>query len=167
MAREERPQTSPIPARGLPTGTTPESAVDDDRTGEPGFAPARSSLSRMRVRPVSPNIQIYRPQLTSVLSIANRITGIALSVAAIGLVIWLTAAASGASAYGAVQNVLVSWVGQVFSVHLHLRLFPASLRWNPSPHLGHGAWSRSPIDLSWRLARCGRECDAHDCGVGR
>ena len=28
-----------------------------------------------RPRPLSPNIQIYRPQLTSVLSIANRITG--------------------------------------------------------------------------------------------
>jgi succinate dehydrogenase / fumarate reductase cytochrome b subunit len=29
-----------------------------------------------RPRPQSPNIQIYRPQLTSVLSIANRITGV-------------------------------------------------------------------------------------------
>ena len=31
-------------------------------------------------RPLSPDIQIYRPQLTSVLSISHRITGIALSV---------------------------------------------------------------------------------------
>lgn len=31
-------------------------------------------------RPQSPNIQIYRPQLTSVLSIANRISGVVLSL---------------------------------------------------------------------------------------
>ena len=48
-----------------------------------------------RPRPLSPNIQIYRPQLTSVLSIANRITGVILSVGAVGLVIWLSAAAAG------------------------------------------------------------------------
>ena len=31
-------------------------------------------------RPLSPDLQIYRPQLTSVLSISHRVTGIALSV---------------------------------------------------------------------------------------
>ena len=36
-----------------------------------------------RTRPLSPNIQIYRPQLTSVLSIANRMTGVVLSVCAV------------------------------------------------------------------------------------
>ena len=46
-------------------------------------------------RPLSPNIQIYRPQLTSVLSIANRITGLILSLGAVGLVVWLSAAAAG------------------------------------------------------------------------
>ena len=46
-------------------------------------------------RPLSPNIQIYRPQLTSVLSIVNRITGVVLSLGAVGLVVWLSAAAAG------------------------------------------------------------------------
>ena len=45
-----------------------------------------------RTRPLSPNIQIYRPQLTSVLSIANRITGVVLSMYAVALVVWLVAA---------------------------------------------------------------------------
>jgi len=40
-----------------------------------------------RPRPLSPNIQNYRPQLTSVLSILNRITGILLNVCAVVLVI--------------------------------------------------------------------------------
>jgi succinate dehydrogenase / fumarate reductase cytochrome b subunit len=64
-------------------------------------------------RPQAPNIQIYRPQLTSVLSIANRITGAFLSVAAAGLVVWLVAAAMGPHAYAAVQGVLVSAIGQI------------------------------------------------------
>ena len=66
-----------------------------------------------RQRPLSPNIQLYRPQLTSVLSILNRLTGVLLSVAAIGLVIWLLAAAAGPQSYAAVRTALASWVGQV------------------------------------------------------
>ena len=50
------------------------------------------SILRRAPRPLSPNIQIYRPQLTSVLSIANRITGVILTLGAVGLVIWLSAA---------------------------------------------------------------------------
>jgi succinate dehydrogenase cytochrome b subunit len=50
-------------------------------------------------RPLSPNIQIYRPQLTSVLSIAHRISGVILSLGAMGLVIWLGAAAAGPRTY--------------------------------------------------------------------
>ncbi|MGE5536203.1 MAG: succinate dehydrogenase, cytochrome b556 subunit [Acidobacteriota bacterium] len=79
-----------------------------------------------RPRPVSPNIQIYRPQLTSVLSIANRITGVLLSIGAIGLVAWLIAAASGAQAYAAAHTAISSWAGQVvlfgftFAFFLHL-----------------------------------------------
>ncbi len=85
-----------------------------------------SSPTAKRPRPRSPNIQIYRPQLTSVLSILNRITGNILSACAVVLVIWLVAAASGAQAYVAVQGVITSWVGQIalfgatFAFFLHL-----------------------------------------------
>ena len=79
-----------------------------------------------RPRPKSPNIQIYRPQLTSVLSILNRITGTILSACAVVLVIWLIAAATGPQAYGMVQGAIASWVGQIvllgatFAFFLHL-----------------------------------------------
>ena len=79
-----------------------------------------------RPRPLSPNIQIYRPQLTSVLSIANRITGVILSVASVGLVTWLSAAAAGPRTYGVVESAIGSWPGQValfactFAFFLHL-----------------------------------------------
>ncbi len=79
-----------------------------------------------RPRPLSPNIQIYRPQLTSVLSIANRLMGIVLSLGSVGLVVWLSAAALGPEPYAAVHKVLVSWSGQIvllaftFAFFLHL-----------------------------------------------
>ena len=46
-------------------------------------------------RPLSPHLQIYRPQLTSVLSILHRMTGGALVIGTLLLVYWLTAAAAG------------------------------------------------------------------------
>jgi succinate dehydrogenase / fumarate reductase cytochrome b subunit len=87
------------------------------------IAPATKAL---RPRPLSPNIQIYRPQLTSVLSIANRITGVVLSVGAVGLVIWLSAAAAGPEPYAMVQRLIGSWIGRIvmlgftFAFFLHL-----------------------------------------------
>ena len=79
-----------------------------------------------RQRPLSPNMQLYRPQLTSVLSIVNRLTGILLSIAAIALVIWLVAGAAGPQAYAIAKAALASWTGQVilfaftFAFFLHL-----------------------------------------------
>jgi succinate dehydrogenase / fumarate reductase, cytochrome b subunit len=82
--------------------------------------------STSRPRPLSPSIQIYRPQLTSVLSIANRITGVILTLGAVGLVIWLSAAAAGPKSYELVQGAIGSWAGRVvlfgctFAFFLHL-----------------------------------------------
>lgn len=82
-------------------------------------------VSPKRARPLSPNIQVYRPQLTSVLSIANRITGVALSACAVVLVIWLVAAASGPQVYSQFQGTIGSWPGRIlllaatFSFFLH------------------------------------------------
>jgi succinate dehydrogenase / fumarate reductase cytochrome b subunit len=67
-----------------------------------------------RPRPLSPNVQIYRPQLTSVLSILNRITGILLSACAVVLVVWLVAAAWGPQSYVPVQAAIASWIGRIF-----------------------------------------------------
>ncbi len=97
----------------------------DDRERRPSKGAEKDGIA-LRPRPWSPNIQIYRPQLTSVLSIANRITGIALSLGAVGLVAWLLAAASGPQAYAAAQGAISSWIGQVvlfcftFAFFLHL-----------------------------------------------
>jgi succinate dehydrogenase / fumarate reductase cytochrome b subunit len=85
-----------------------------------------SSPTTTRPRPLSPNIQIYRPQLTSVLSILNRITGMLVSACAVVFVVWLVAAARGPQAYATVQGAMASSIGQIvlfgatFAFFLHL-----------------------------------------------
>ena len=74
-------------------------------------------------RPLSPHLQIYRPQLTSVLSVTHRGTGIALVVGTLVLVYWLLAAASGAEAYGSAQQLLGSWLGRIVLLGFSFALF--------------------------------------------
>jgi len=106
-----------------------------------------------RTRPLSPNIQIYQPQLTSVLSIANRITGVVLSVCAIVLVVWLIAAATGPQAYAAVQGAIASWIGQIvlfacaFAFFLHLCGGIRHLVWDA----GYGFELRSIYVSGWTV----------------
>lgn len=77
-------------------------------------------------RPLSPHLQVYRPQLTSVLSFAHRATGVFVGACAVALVGWLTAAALGPGPYATAQALLHSWPGRlllvagVFSFFLHL-----------------------------------------------
>ena len=74
-------------------------------------------------RPVSPHIQIYRPQLTSVLSILHRITGVALSVGAILVAIWLTSIAYNREIFEASFVLLSSIWGRLFLFLWSLALF--------------------------------------------
>ncbi len=64
-------------------------------------------------RPLSPHLQIYRPTLTMMMSIAHRISGAANAAGFILLVWWLVAIAAGPEAYAQVANVLASVPGQV------------------------------------------------------
>ena len=59
-------------------------------------------------RPLSPHLQIYRPQLTSVLSISHRISGVLLSAGLILVVAWLLALAAGPDRFDALTRVLTS-----------------------------------------------------------
>jgi succinate dehydrogenase / fumarate reductase cytochrome b subunit len=63
-------------------------------------------------RPLSPHLQIYKPQITSVLSILHRISGVILSVGILVLVYWLAAAAGGPESYGTATAVLGSLFGR-------------------------------------------------------
>jgi succinate dehydrogenase / fumarate reductase cytochrome b subunit len=74
-------------------------------------------------RPLSPHLQIYRPQLTSVMSIMHRITGVALALGAIVLVWWLVAGAIGERYFEFVQGFLRSWLGLLILFGWSVALF--------------------------------------------
>ena len=67
----------------------------------------------MNNRPLSPHLQVYKPQLTSVLSIMHRGTGIFLALGTLLLVYWLVAIAAGPSAYAEAQQLIGSMLGQL------------------------------------------------------
>ena len=80
-----------------------------------------------RGRPLSPHLQIYQPQLTSVLSITHRVTGNALTIGSLLLVYWLVAAAAGPDAFNRAQSFMGSWLGLLllfaWSISLFYHLF--------------------------------------------
>jgi succinate dehydrogenase / fumarate reductase, cytochrome b subunit len=63
-------------------------------------------------RPLSPHLTIYRPQITSVLSITHRLTGVALVAGTALLVAWLWSVAYAPSFYGTLHGWLSSGIGQ-------------------------------------------------------
>ena len=77
-------------------------------------------------RPLSPHLQIYRPQITSVLSFGHRLAGLALALGTLLLVWWLVALARGPEAFAAAQSFVGSWFGRLlllgwtFSLFFHL-----------------------------------------------
>ena len=90
-------------------------------------------------RPLSPFMigQVYRPQITSVMSLLHRATGVALAFGGFGLAAWLACVAGSVEAYD--RELLSAWYGQValfgFSFCLMYHLFNG---------LRHLAW-----DIGW------------------
>src|SRR5689334_3133255 len=74
-------------------------------------APPLPPQAAATARPLSPHLQVYRPQLTSVLSITHRATGVAMAVGTLLLVWWLVAAATGPEAFATAQSFIGSWLG--------------------------------------------------------
>jgi succinate dehydrogenase / fumarate reductase cytochrome b subunit len=64
-----------------------------------------------KARPLSPHLQVYRPQMTSVLSIFHRLTGVGLACGLPVFVAWLVALASGDKAYNLFIVCAHSYVG--------------------------------------------------------
>ncbi len=64
-------------------------------------------------RPLSPHLTIYRPQITTVLSILHRVTGVGLVLMALLLVWWFLAAATSDAYFLMVNGILTSWFGKV------------------------------------------------------
>lgn len=63
-------------------------------------------------RPTSPHLTVYRPQITSVLSIFHRITGVALFAGTALMMAWLWVIAYAPSYYPQLMECLHSLIGQ-------------------------------------------------------
>jgi succinate dehydrogenase / fumarate reductase cytochrome b subunit len=90
--------------------------------------------------PLSPHLQIYRWQLTSVLSITHRATGVFLAAGALLLCYWLLCVAAGPAKYERLIGILDSWPGRAallliaLSFYFHLCNGIRHLFWDA----GHG-----------------------------
>lgn len=107
----------------------------------------------MPTRPLSPHLQVYRPQITSILSILHRMTGMGLSFGTLFLVLWLGSIAQGPSAYLTVSLWFTSPLGQTmlfgwaFCFYFHLANGIRHLCWD----LGWGFELTSVYRSGWAV----------------
>ena len=71
------------------------------------------TTTRLKERPLSPHLQIYRLTFTMAMSIVHRITGAALYFGTVLLAWWLIAAAVGPNAYANVEWFMATLVGRL------------------------------------------------------
>lgn len=95
----------------------------------------RNSEGKLVRRPLSPHLQIYKPQISMATSIFHRITGVALGGGTLFLVLWLVAAATSDDAFSIVQALYGSWFGL-----LVLFGFTFALFYHFSNGIRHLAW---------------------------
>jgi len=110
-------------------------------------------------RPLSPHLQVYRPQITSFLSIIHRLTGVALTAGALLFSYWIISTSYGESAFNTAQSLLGSWFGQfvmfgfTFAIFYHLCNGIRHMAWDAGrgydmPTLRKSGWFVVIISLS-------------------
>ena len=83
-------------------------------------------MTKQTNRPLSPHLQVYKPQLTSMMSIMHRATGVALTFGLALIAWWLIAAATSEEAFNTAREFTVSPLGLImllgwsFSLYYHL-----------------------------------------------
>lgn len=104
-------------------------------------------------RPLSPHLQIYRPQLTSITSILTRITGNALILAGLMITWWFVAAAAGPEAFATADAFLTSWfgklvfLGSIWALWYHTLAGIRHLIWDA----GHGLDLETAEKMGWAV----------------
>ena len=73
-------------------------------------------------RPLSPHLQVYRPQLTSVMSIMHRASGAVLATGSLLVALWLVALAAGTTVFNPVADAIQHPLGQLVVLGYSLAL---------------------------------------------
>jgi succinate dehydrogenase / fumarate reductase cytochrome b subunit len=95
----------------------------------------RNTEGRLVRRPLSPHLQVYKPQMSSFTSIMHRVTGCALGAGTLLLTLWLVCAATSDSAFSIIQAFLASWFGILVLIG-----FTAALFYHFCNGMRHLAW---------------------------
>jgi succinate dehydrogenase / fumarate reductase cytochrome b subunit len=114
-------------------------------------------------RPLSPHLQVYRWQITMTMSILHRISGVALTVGALGLAWWLLALAAGGEQYARAAALIASPLGLVllfgFSLSLvyHLLNGVRHLMWDMGwgfeiPEIYRSGWTVAVLTVVFTAA---------------
>ena len=104
-------------------------------------------------RPLSPHLGIYKPQISSVLSILHRITGVALSFGCLLLVAWLWAAAYNPNYFEQIQSLGSEWwaklllLGWAAAFYYHLASGIRHLFWD----MGKGYELKTMARTGWMV----------------
>jgi succinate dehydrogenase / fumarate reductase cytochrome b subunit len=77
------------------------------------MASSDASPGSPRPRPLSPHLSVYRPTMTMAMSIAHRISGIALYVGVLLLAWFLIAVSSDASSFAVFSDFISSFIGRL------------------------------------------------------
>ena len=107
-------------------------------------------------RPLSPHLTVYKPQITSVLSIFHRITGAGLSVGTVLIVLWLASVAAGENAFNNfsifLDNplVLLILLASLWALWYHFCTGLRHLYWD----MGYGYELKSVTISGWAAVVC-------------
>lgn len=102
-------------------------------------------------RPLSPHATIYRWPLNAMMSIAHRITGVAMAASAFLVVWWFLALATSPAYFAFVDGLLTSWLGDLVmflslvALSYHLVNGIRHLVWDTGAHFGQKRVYRSGI----------------------
>src|ERR1700754_4002900 len=83
----------------------------------------RNSEGKLVRRPLSPHLQVYKPEMSSVTSVFHRGTGIALGVGTLLLTAWLVCAASSDGAFSVIQSLFATCIGIFVLIGFTVALF--------------------------------------------
>ena len=107
-------------------------------------------------RPLSPHLTVYKPMLTMAMSMAHRITGVALYLGAALLSIYFAGLAAGPGAYSAVSWIVDGVTGKIILVGFVWALYHHLLG-----GIRHALWDRGLL-----MGPVGREALAQATLVG-
>ena len=102
-------------------------------------------------RPLSPHLTVYKPQITSVLSIFHRITGAGLAVSTLLVVFWLASLAIGEVAFKLFNNflnnpfIIIVLVSSLWALWYHFCTGLRHLYWD----MGYGYDLKSVTISGW------------------